>query len=292
MKPTSRLVALAAVPLLTLAACGDPDTTTPAGQPGTIGAVVTVPSTDVTTPGAGTSETPGDATTVPPGAPDIAAAMRRAASLLGTYETDVPDDVRIARRGDEAFALTMDLVPGRLNVELDTDADGAYVVTAVTVETEDGSETVTIESLLENAASYLGTPEAGLDPAWRIGRRGDETFALTEDFVVGRFTVELDDDGTGAFAVTGVTIELPGGAQTVTEETLLADAAAVIGTADADLPDDARIARRGDEFLALTDDYRVGRFTYELDDDGTGTFRVVAVQVELPAGVETVTAQP
>lgn len=289
MKHTSRSLTLAAAALLALAACGDSETTAPANEP--IDPAVTTPSTDpvVATPGTAAPEAPGDATTVPPGAPDIAAAMRRAASLLGSYEADIPDDVRLARRGDEDFALTMDLVPGRLNVELDEDADGEYVVTAVSVETADGSQVVTVESLLENAASYLGTPEAGLDPAWRVGRRGDETPALTEDFVVGRFTVELDDDGTGAFAVTGVTVELPGGAQTVTEETLLADAAAVIGTTDADLPDDARIGRRGDEFLALTQDFRVGRFTYELDDDGSGTFRVAAVQVELPAGVETVT---
>jgi hypothetical protein len=292
MKPTSRLLALAAVPLLALAACGDPETTAPAGPPGTTDPAVTSPSTDpVTTPGPATSETPGDATTVPPGAPDVAAAIRRAASLLGTYESDVPDDVRIARRGDEQFALTMDLVPGRLSVELDEDDDGDHVVTAVSVETEDGSEVVTVERLLENAASYLGTPEAGLDPAWRIGRRGDESFALTEDFVVGRFTVELDDDGSGAFVVTAVTVELPGGAQTVTEETLLADAAALIGTVEADLPDDARVGRRGDELLPLTKDHRVGRFTFELDRDDTGTFRVVTVQVELPAGVEAVTTQ-
>ena len=149
MKLTSRLVALAAVPLLTLAACGDPGTTAPADKPGTIDPAVTGPSTDpvVTTPGTATPDTPGDATTVPPGAPDIAAAIRRAASLLGMYEADVPDDVRIARRGDEDFALTMDVVPGRLNVELDADDDGEYVVTAVSVETEDGSETVTVESL-------------------------------------------------------------------------------------------------------------------------------------------------
>jgi hypothetical protein len=216
MKPTFRLLALAAVPLLTFAACGDPETTAPADQPGTIDPAVTQPSTDVTTPGTGAPETPGDATTVPPGAPDIAAAVRRAASLLGSHEADVPEDVRIARRGDEDFALTMDLVPGRLNVELDADDDGQYVVTAVSVETEDGSETVTVESLLENAASYLGTPEAGLDPTWRVGRRGNETFALTEDFVVGRFTVELDDDGAGTFGVVAVQVELPGGVETVT----------------------------------------------------------------------------
>jgi hypothetical protein len=233
---------------------------------------------------------PGDATTIPPGAPDTTEALRRAASLLGAGETDLPDDVRIARRGEEQFPLTADLVPGRLTVELDEDDAGQYVVTAVSVETEDGSQMVTAESLLADAAAALGTPEAGLDPTWRIGRRGDETFPLTEDFIVGRFTVELDDDGTGAYVVTSVTVELPGGAQTVTEESLLDAAAGFIGTAEADLPEDARIARRGEEQFPLTMDYRVGRFTFELDDDGTGTYVVTAVQVELPDRVEVVTA--
>lgn len=282
MKPTSRLLAFAAVTTLALAACGDPDTTEPAAAPGT-----TAP---VPTPAPDTPDTPGDATTVPPGAPDIAAAMRRAASLLGTPEGDLPDDVRVARRGDEQLPLTADLVPGRLTVDLDEDDGGSFVVTAVAVETEDGAEAVSAERLLDNAASSLGTPEPGLDPTWRIARRGDEQFALTEDFVVGRFTVELDDDGTGAFAITAVTVELPGGARTVSEESLVSDAAALIGTAEADLAEDVRIGRRGDELLPLTKDYRVGRFTLELDDDGSGTFRVAAVQVELPARVETVTA--
>ncbi len=282
MKPTSRLLVLAAVPLLALAACGDPEST-PAGAPGT--------TDPVTTPEPSAPEAPGDATTLPPGAPDIAAAVRRAASLLGTAETDVPNDVRVGRRGDERLPLTADLVPARLTVELDEGDDGQYVVTAVAVETEDGSELVTQERLLENAASYLGLPEPGVDPAWRIGRRGDESFALTEDFVVGRFTVELDDDGTGAYLVSAVTVELPGGAQVVTEESVLDDAAALIGTAENDLPEDARIGRRGEEQFPLTTDYRVGRFTFELDDDGAGTFRVVAVQVELPDRVETVTGE-
>ncbi len=282
MKPTSRLLALAATTTLALAACGDPATTEPAGAPGT-----TAP---VPTPAPDTPDTPGDATTVPPGAPDIAAAMRRAASLLGVSEGDVPDDVRVARRGSEQFPLTADLVPGRLTVDLDEDAGGSFVVTTVAVETEDGAEVVSAERLLDNAASWLGTPEPGLDPTWRIARRGEEQFALTEDFVVGRFTVELDDDGTGAFAITAVTVELPGGARTVNDKSLVGDAAALIGTAEADLAEDARIGRRGDELLPLTDDYRVGRFTLELDGDGTGTFRVAAVQVELPGRVETVTA--
>jgi hypothetical protein len=216
MRSSRRLLALAVLPVLALAACGDPESTAPAESPGTtlppVTTVAPVTTIDPDTP----VESPGDATTIPPGAPDIGAALRRAASLLGSYDTDLPDDVRIARRGEEQFALTTDLVPGRLTVELDDDGTGAFVVTSVTVETEDGSEVVTAETLLEDAQQALGTLETGLDPAWRLGRRGDESFALTDDFVVGRFTVELDDDGTGAFVVTAVIVELPGGAQTVT----------------------------------------------------------------------------
>lgn len=211
MRFPRRLLALAVLPVLALAACGDPESTAPAESPGTTQPPVTTidPDTPVTSPG-------GDATTIPPGAPDIGAALRRAASLLGAFETDLPEDVRIARRGDETFAVTTDLVPGRLTVELDDDGSGAFVVTSVTVETEDGSEVVTVATLLADAQEALGTLETGLDPAWRLGRRGDESFALTDDFVVGRFTVELDDDGTGVYVVSAVIVELPGGARTVT----------------------------------------------------------------------------
>jgi hypothetical protein len=224
-----------------------------------------------------------------PGAFDTAAAARRAASLLGTAEADLPADVRIARRGDDEYALTADLVPGRLTVELDDDGSGTFIVVEVLVELEDGSQAVSVDSLLEQAASYLGVPETGIDPTWRIGRRGEESFPLTEDFVVGRFTVELDDDGTGVFLISSVTVELHGGAQVVNVDSLLERAGTKLGTAEADLDEDARVGRRGDEQLPLTMDSVVGRFTYELDDDGTGVFRVVAVQVELPSGVETVT---
>jgi hypothetical protein len=282
MRPLARVLALAAVPFLALTACGDPETTSPTVPPAT-DPVVTEPNPDTPTDS-------GDATTVPPGALDLAAVRRQAASLLGLPEDVLSEDVRIARRGDEQFPLTADLVPGRLTVELDADEAGEFVVTAVSIETEDGSELMTVDRLLEGAAGILGTPEAGLDPAWRVGRRGDETFALTEDFVVGRFTVELDDDGSGAYVITAVTVEVPGGAETVTEETLLEDAAALIGTAEEDLPEDARIGRRGDELLPVTTDIRIGRFTYELDEDDSGVFRVVAVQVEFVDRVETVTA--
>lgn len=284
MRPTPRIIGLVTVTLLALSACGDTERLS-SDQP-----VVTNPATP-TTPAPDTPVTSpaGDAITTVPGALDVEAAARRAASLLGAQEGDLPDDVRVARRGDEELPLTADLVPGRLTVELDDDGTGKFVVVEVQIELEDGVQVVSVDTLLENAASFLGTPEPGVDPSWRIGRRGDESFALSEDFIVGRFTVELDDDGTGAFVVTTVIVELPGGAQAVNVESLRERASEMIGTAEADLGDEARIGRRGEELLPLTMDFRVGRFTYELDDDGTGVFRVVAVQIELPDGTEIVT---
>jgi hypothetical protein len=78
-------------------------------------------------------------------------------------------DVRIARRGVDQYALTTDLVPGRLTVQLDDDGNGTFVVVEVLVELEDGSRTVSVDSLLSDSASLLGVPEAGADPTWRIG---------------------------------------------------------------------------------------------------------------------------
>ncbi len=68
-------------------------------------------------------------------------ARQQAQGLLGTDEADVPDDVRVARRGSESFALTADYELGRITVELDdTDGSGFRVVLA-TVELPDGPET-------------------------------------------------------------------------------------------------------------------------------------------------------
>ena len=65
---------------------------------------------------------------------------------------DVPEDeiaesgmVRVVRRGDEDFMVTMDLRPGRLNLELDDDGSGTYVVTRVKVETPDGQDPLIVE---------------------------------------------------------------------------------------------------------------------------------------------------
>jgi hypothetical protein len=68
----------------------------------------------------------------------------RARELLGLPEDALPDDVRVARRGDDHMALTMDLQPGRLNVELDERGNGFEVV-LVTLETPDGSEEFTLD---------------------------------------------------------------------------------------------------------------------------------------------------
>lgn len=62
------------------------------------------------------------------------------------------------------------------------------------------------------------------------------------------------------------------------------EARGLLGMSESALPDDVRIARRGDEQFALTEDYAIGRRTVEIDDtDGSG-YRVVAVTIELPEG--------
>lgn len=75
---------------------------------------------------------------------DEEVSLDRARSYLGVAETDVEESsmVRIMRRGDEFFAGTMDLRPGRFNLELDEDDDGVYRVTRVLVETMDGEVVV------------------------------------------------------------------------------------------------------------------------------------------------------
>lgn len=66
------------------------------------------------------------------------------------------------------------------------------------------------------AEALLGVGEDELPDAVRVGRRGEEHLMLTEDYVIGRITVELDDDGSGDFVVTAATVELPDGPETVT----------------------------------------------------------------------------
>lgn len=66
------------------------------------------------------------------------------------------------------------------------------------------------------ARSLLATAEGELSEFVRVGRRGEEHFMLTEDYVLGRHTVELDADGAGVYRVTKVTVELFDGPEIVT----------------------------------------------------------------------------
>jgi hypothetical protein len=73
---------------------------------------------------------------------DRDAARAEAEALLGTPEDEFEEtpDRRIVRRGDEEFIVTMDLRPGRQNLELDDEGTGTYVVTRVVVETPEGGD--------------------------------------------------------------------------------------------------------------------------------------------------------
>ncbi len=70
-----------------------------------------------------------------------------------------------------------------------------------------------VDEARNEAHGLLGRYEDDLPAEVRIGRRGSEHFALTEDYELGRFTVDLDDDGDG-YRVTSVTVELPDGPET------------------------------------------------------------------------------
>jgi hypothetical protein len=77
---------------------------------------------------------------------DLEAARRDAASLLGQGEDEVLElwgDVRVGRHGDERFALTEDLQPGRKTIATEDDGTGTYRVVEVTLETLAGPETFT-----------------------------------------------------------------------------------------------------------------------------------------------------
>ena len=66
-------------------------------------------------------------------------------------------------------------------------------------------------AILREAEALLGTARADLPADVRIGRIGDEHLPLTEDYVVGRMTVELD----AAETVVAVIVELTEGPHTL-----------------------------------------------------------------------------
>ena len=97
--------------------------------------------------------------------------------------------------------------------------DGGIGDTPIPVEPDGGigdtpDDEFPVEQARDDAQALLGRSETDLPADVRVARKGDEQFALTEDFVLGRRTVELDDGGDG-FRVTSVTVELPDGPETL-----------------------------------------------------------------------------
>ena len=72
-----------------------------------------------------------------------------------------------------------------------------------------------IEQFRKDAKFYLGRPRSELNELIRIARIDDEQRAVTDDYQVGRISVELDtvNDG-GEPIVTSATVELPDGPET------------------------------------------------------------------------------
>jgi hypothetical protein len=115
--------------LLLLSACGT-------GEP---------PGTDPAAPAddpAAQPDDPAGPDADPGGDFDRETARADAEALLGTPEDEITEtpDRRVVRRGDEEFVVTMDLRPGRQNLELDDDGTGTYVVARVVVETPEGGD--------------------------------------------------------------------------------------------------------------------------------------------------------
>ena len=83
-----------------------------------------------------------------------------------------------------------------------------------------------------------------------------------------------------------------GDAGAIDEAAIIQEAESLIGRPEDEVlaaSDDRRLGRHGDEHLALTEDYVLGRKTIATEDDGTGTYRVVEVRVELSDGPLTIT---
>lgn len=65
------------------------------------------------------------------------------------------------------------------------------------------------EAAIAQAESLLGLTDAELGPDVRIARQGEEQMMLTQDYRIGRLTVELDLNDMDEWIVTAVTVELP-----------------------------------------------------------------------------------
>jgi hypothetical protein len=113
-----------------------------------------------------------------------------------------------------ALALVALLLAAGASCGDDDDVETSTGADDVPADPDPGDQAFASDEAREEARSLLGQPESALGEEVRVSRRGEEDFFLTEDYVLGRLTVELDDDGSGTFVVTSVRVELPDGPET------------------------------------------------------------------------------
>ncbi len=165
----------------------------------------------------------------------LAAALMLAA--CGGAADDIADDADVG--GDPASGTCLEGTPdcddtGILDGEGD-DAEPGPVAGMCAEDSPDCVDTVVVggeedpdghdpvgdefdsQSATTQAEALLGLAESELGPDVRIGRRGEEQMMLTEDYVLGRMTVELDINDMDEWIVTAVTVELPDGPETFTQ---------------------------------------------------------------------------
>ncbi|MEX2324554.1 MAG: hypothetical protein WD576_02280 [Nitriliruptoraceae bacterium] len=114
--------------------------------------------------------------------------------------------------GSPATGMCAPEVPDCVDVVIDPDGTVGEPAAGGDIELDERDTSV----LRSDAHALLGVTESELDPAIRVSRRGDEHFAVTEDYVIGRMTVELDERD-GDYVVSVVVLELPDGPETFDE---------------------------------------------------------------------------
>ena len=125
----------------------------------------------------------------------------------------------VVAAGDDADSPPIPVEPdgGIGDTPIPVEPDGGIGDTPIPVEPDGGigdtPDQFSVEEARDDAHGLLGRYERDRPDDVRVGRRGDEQYALTEDYVIGRLTVELDDDGDG-YRVTSVIVELPESTET------------------------------------------------------------------------------
>ena len=129
-------------------------------------------------------------------------------------ETDTTDEAPLGAGGGAAGTClegTTDCQDTPMDPDQPVSGPGGDVISPA-----DGDAAFPSDAARDEARELLGDPESELGSDVRVARRGEETFALTEDYVLGRITVELEHVDEGTYIVQSATVELPDGPETFT----------------------------------------------------------------------------